>query len=168
MTTLRLALSETNKEMLMSILKSLKLTAASPVSVGAPEHGFRTKLLRYLEEQRTLAEAEIAGTIFTATKKVTRTNMEGEKIRVDAPRTVRKGWFADDSGKMFFQLRYGSKPLEFAKGMNAVAVESLAEMPGIIASIIEAIKAGELDPQLTSAIAERKANFKPKAKKAGA
>ncbi|EZP73673.1 hypothetical protein BV96_01116 [Sphingomonas paucimobilis] len=152
----------------MSILKSLKLTAASPTNANAREHGFRAKLLRYLEEQKAVAEAEIAGTTFIATKKVTRTNMEGEKIRVDAPRTVRKGWFTDASGKMFFQLRYGSKPLEFAKGMNAVAVEGLDEVPGIITSIIEAINAGELDPQLTSAIAERKANFKPKAKKAGA
>ena len=152
----------------MSILKSLKLTAASPVNPGSSQHGFRAKLLHYLEEQKALAEAEIAGTTFTATKKVTRKNAEGEKIRVDAPRTVRKGWFTDASGKLFFQLRYGSKPLEFAKGMNAVAVENLAEMPGIIASIIEAINAGELDPQLTTAIAERKANFKPKAKKAGA
>lgn len=152
----------------MSILKSLKLTSATPVNVNALEHGFRAKLLRYLEEQKALAEAEITGTTFTATKKVTRTNMEGEKIRVDAPRTVRKGWFTDASGKMFFQLRYGSKPLELTKGMNAVAVENLAEVPGIIASIIEAINAGELDPQLTTAIAERKANFKPKAKKAGA
>lgn len=152
----------------MSILKTLKLTVASPANANVREHGFRAKLLRYLEEQKALAEAETAGTTFTATKKVTHTNMEGEKIRVDAPRTVRKGWFTDATGKMFFQLRYGSKPLEFAKGMNAVAVENLAEVPGIIASIIEAINAGELDPQLTTAIAERKANFRPKAKKAGA
>ncbi|NIJ39524.1 hypothetical protein FHR22_004274 [Sphingopyxis panaciterrae] len=152
----------------MSILKSLKLTAASPINPSTSQHGFRVKLLRYLEEQKALAEAEIAGTTFTATKKVTRTNVEGEKIRVDAPRTVRKGWFTDASGKTFFQLRYGSKPLEFAKGMNAVEVQNLDELPDIIGSIIEAINAGELDPQLTTAIAERKANFKPKAKKANA
>lgn len=152
----------------MSILKSLKLTAAAPVHQANSEHGFRAKLLRYLEEQKALAEAEIAGTPFTATKKVTRTNAEGEKIRVDAPRTVRKGWFTDASGKMFFQLRYGAKPLEFAKGMNAVEVQNLKEVPVIIGSIIEAINAGELDPQLTAAISERKANFKPRAKKAAA
>lgn len=152
----------------MSILKSLKLTAAAPANPANSEHGFRAKLLRYLAEQKALAEAEIAGTPFTATRRVTRTNVEGEKIRVDAPRTVRKGWFTDASGKMFFQLRYGSKALEFAKGMNAVEVQNLNEMPEIIGSIIEAINAGELDPQLTTAIADRKANFKPKAKKANA
>ncbi|WP_294138256.1 hypothetical protein [Sphingomonas sp.] len=152
----------------MSILKSLKLTAAAPANPGASEHGFRTKLLRYLAEQKALAEAEIAGTAFQATKKVTRTNEAGEKVRVEAARHVRKGWFTDASGKMFFQLRYGSKPLEFAKGMNAVSVQDINEVPVIIGSIIEAINAGELDPQLTAAIAERKANFKPKAKKATA
>lgn len=150
----------------MSILKSLKLAAAIPAQATSPEHGFRAKLLNYLAEQKALAEAEIAGTPFQALKKVTRTNEAGEKVRVDAPRHVRKGWFTATTGKMFFQLRYGSKPVELAKGMNAVEVASLAEMPGIISSIMEAINAGELDPQLRTAAAERKANFKPRVNKA--
>ncbi len=149
----------------MSILKSLKLVAAAPANPATAEHGFRTKLLRYLAEQKALAEAEIAGTAFQATKTVTRTNEAGEKVRLEAARHVRKGWFADAGGKMFFQLRYGSKPLEFAKGMNAVSVQDINEVPVVIGSIIEAINAGELDPQLTAAIAARKANFKPKATK---
>ncbi len=150
----------------MSILKSLKLAAAAPANPASAENGFRAKLLRYLAEQKAIAEAEVGGTPFNATRRVTRTNEAGEKVRVDAPRQVRKGWFTDASGKMFFQLRYGSKPLEFAKGMNAVAVQDIKEIPGIIGSIVEAINAGELDPQLATAIAERKANFKPKAKQA--
>jgi soluble lytic murein transglycosylase-like protein len=152
---------------LMSILKSLKLAAATPANPTSSEHGFRAKLLAYLAEQKAMAEAEIAGTPFTATRRVTR--VEGDqKVRVDAPRRVRKGWFTDAKGKLFFQIRYGGRSLEFTKGMNAVEVESMAEMPAIIGSIIEAVSAGELDPQLTTAIAQRKANFKPKAKKAAA
>ena len=150
----------------MSILKTLKLAAASPANPAASEYSFRDKMLRYLNEQKALAEAEIAGKPFNATRRVTRTNIEGEKIRVDAPRTVRKGWFTDASGKMFFQLRYGSRPIELAKGMNAVEVEGLADVPVMIDSIIEAIRAGELDAQLTAARDARRANFKPKAKKA--
>ena len=150
----------------MSILKSLKLSAAAPVNPGSSETGFRAKLLRYLAEQKAFAEAEIAGTAFTATRRVTRTDEAGNKVRVDAPRAVRKGWFTDANGNMFFQLRYGNKPLELAKGMNAVKVENLDEVPEIITSIIEAINSGELDPQLKSAIAERKANFTARSKKA--
>jgi hypothetical protein len=149
----------------MSILKNLKLATAARGNPAASEFGFRAKVLAYLAEQKALAEAEIAGTPFTATKKVTRKNVEGEDIRVDVPRNVRKGWFTDASGRMFFQIRYGSKPLEFAKGMNAVEVENLADVPVIIGSIIEAINAGELDPQLNAARDARRANFKPRTKK---
>jgi uncharacterized protein YqfB (UPF0267 family) len=106
----------------MSILKTLKLTAAIRNAPLTPEQMLRGKLVSYLNEQKALAEAEIAGTSFVATKKVTRKNAEGENIRVDAPRHVRKGWFVDTEGKMFFQIRYGSKPLELTKGMNAVEV----------------------------------------------
>ena len=148
----------------MSILKTLKLAAATPANPGASEFSFRDKLLRYLIEQKALAEAEIEGKQFTATRKVTRTNDAGEKVRVDVPRHVRKGWFTDAGGTMFFQLRYGGRPIELAKDMNAIEVEGLADVPVIIGSIIDAIRAGELDPQLIAARDARRANFKPRAK----
>jgi len=146
----------------MSILETLKLTAATRNAPLTPEQMLRVKLASYLNEQKALAEAEIAGTSFVATKKVTRKNAEGENIRVDTPRHVRKGWFVNAEGKMFFQIRYGSKPLELAKGMNAVEVENLAELPSLIVSIIEAINAGELDVQAKAAISDRKVQRKTK------
>jgi hypothetical protein len=149
----------------MSILETLKLSAATPANPTASEFSFRGKALRYLNEQKALAEAEIAGTEFIATRMVTRTNEAGEKVRVEVPRNVRKGWFTDASGKLFFQLRYGSRPIELAKGKNAIEVEGLADIPDIIGSITNAINAGELDPQLSDARDARRANFKPKAKK---
>jgi len=146
----------------MSILKTLKLTAATRNASLTPEQMLRGKLVSYLNEQKALAEADISGTPFVATKKVTRKNAEGENIRVDAPRHVRKGWFTDAEGKMFFQIRYGGKPLELTKGMNAVEVENLAELPSLISSIIQAINAGELDVQAKAAIADRKVQRKAK------
>ena len=146
----------------MSILKTLKLTAATRNVTLTPEQMLRGKLVSYLNEQKALAEAEIGGTAFNATKRVTRTNEAGEKVRVDAPRHVRKGWFTDATGKMFFQIRYGSKPLELAKGMNAVEVENLAALPTVIGSIIQAVQAGELDTQAKAAIASRKVQRKAK------
>lgn len=146
----------------MSILKTLKLTAATRNMTLTPEQVLRGKLVSYLNEQKALAEAEIGGTAFNATKRVTRTNEAGEKVRVDAPRHVRKGWFTDAQGKMFFQVRYGSKPLELAKGLNAVEVENLAALPTVITSIIEAVQAGELDAQVKAASADRKVQRKAK------
>lgn len=146
----------------MSILKTLKLTTATRNLTLTPEQMLRGKLVNYLNEQKALAEAEIGGAAFTATKRVSRTNEAGEKVRVDAPRHVRKGWFTDAAGKMFFQIRYGGKPLELTKGMNAVEVENLAELPSLISSIIQAINAGELDVQAKAAIADRKVQRKAK------
>lgn len=146
----------------MSILKTLKLTAATRNVTLTPEQVLRGKLVSYLNEQKALAEAEIGGTAFSATKRVTRTNEAGDKVRVDAPRHVRKGWFTDATGKMFFQIRYGSKPLELAKGLNAVEVGNLAGLPTVITSIIQAVQAGELDAQAKAAIASRKVQRKAK------
>ena len=149
----------------MSILKTLSLTLAIPANRGASEFSFRDKVLRYLEEQKALAEAEIAGTQYTATRMVTRTNESGERVRVEVPRNVRKGWFTDTSGKMFFQLRYGGRAIELAKGMNAVEFKGLNDLPAIIGSLTDATNAGELDPQLTAARDARRANFKSKVKR---
>ena len=44
----------------------------------------RSKMASYLNEQKALAEAEVGGTAFSATKRVTRTNDAGEKVRVEA------------------------------------------------------------------------------------
>lgn len=146
----------------MSILKTLKLTAATRNAPLTPEQVLRGKLIGYLNEQKALAEAEINGSPFTATKRVTLTNEAGKKVRADAPRHVRKGWFTDAVGKTFFQIRYGGKPLELTKGMNAVEVENLAELPSLISSIIDAINAGELDVQAKAAVADRKVQRKAK------
>jgi hypothetical protein len=146
----------------MSILKTLKLTAATRNVTLTPEQVLRGKLVSHLNQQKALAEAEISGTVFSATKRVTRTNEAGEKVCVDAPRHVRKGWFTNAARKMFFQIRYGSKPLELAKDMNAVEVQNLAELPSVIAVIIKAVNAGELDAQAKAAIADRKVQRKAK------
>lgn len=149
----------------MSILKTLKLATATPTNSATSQFGFRDKVLRYLEDQKALADAEIAGTQFTATRMVTRTNEAGDKVRVEIPRHVRKGWFVDTDDKMYFQIRYGNRPIELAKGMNAVEIEGLHALPTLMTQIVKAIENGELDPQLTAARDARKANFKTKSQK---
>lgn len=141
----------------MSILKTLKLATVARGYPSGSELEFRAKVLAYLAEQKTLAEAEIAGVPFHMTRRVTVED-------IDTSTKIRKGWFTDASGKMFFQILYGPKALEFSKGMNAIEVDGLNGLPDIIASIIQAINAGELDPQLSDA--RNRAAFKPWAAKA--
>ena len=51
---------------------------------------------------------------------------------------------------MFF-VRLGSKPIEFEKGKNAIAVPSLNKIPLAIDILITAVRNGELDQQLAQA-----------------
>jgi hypothetical protein len=153
-------------EEIMSVLKSLKLSAAIPAPVADAKQTTRNKLLHYLEEQKAVAQADIEGRSYAATKIVFRTNEAGDRVRAEAPRHVRRGWFKDAAGVLFFQLRYGSKPLDFGKGMTAIEIGKLDALPGVIDTLVQAVNAGELDPQLAIAAAERKANFKKRAKAA--
>ena len=51
-------------------------------------------------------------------------------------------------------MRYGSKPLEFAKGKNAIELATEAEVADVLAKVREAAELGELD-----ALIEKQAQF---------
>ena len=140
----------------MSHLKALKLTSAVPAhSSTDPVVRAREKMIAALAEQRRMAEAKIAGQHFAPTHIVRKKNAEGQRVEIEALKRVRQGWFSDASGKVFFGLRYAGKPIEFAKDKNAVDVGELVALPGVIDTLVEAIRAGELDAQLTAAVVER-------------
>jgi len=140
----------------MSHLKALKLTSAVPVRAAAdPVQRSREKMIAALAEQKQMAEAKIAGQAFTPTHIVRKKNAEGVRVEVEAPKRVRQGWFTDGNGKVFFALRYVGKPIEFAKDKNAIEAGELSALPKVIDTVVEAVRAGELDAQLTAAAAER-------------
>lgn len=149
----------------MSMLKTLKLVAAKPAPTDANGRN-REKLTRYLTEQKALVTAHLAGEPFNATRVVTQKDEAGNRTRVEAPRHVRRGWFTDASGSLFFTLRYGAKPLELAKGMTAISIEKLDALPSVIDTLMNAVGAGELDTVVAAAANERQRNFKGKATRA--
>jgi len=51
-------------------------------------------------------------------------------------------------GSYVFSVRLGSKPVEFEKGKNAIAVPSLDKVHFVIDILITAVRNGELDQQL--------------------
>ena len=146
----------------MSMLKTLKLVAAKPAPANATARN-REKLVRYLTEQKALVAAHLAGETFNATRVVTRKDEAGNRTRVEAPRHVRRGWFTDASGSLFFTLRYGAKPLELAKGMTAISVDKLEALPAVIDTLTQAVETGELDAVTGAAAVERQRHFKGKA-----
>jgi len=140
----------------MSHLKALKLTSAVTVRAAAdPVQRAREKMIATLAEQKQMAEAKIAGQVFAPTHIVRRKNAEGQRVEVETLKRVRQGWFTDASGNVFFAIRYAGKPIEFAKDKNAIEAGELAALPSVIDTLIEAVRAGELDAQLNAAAAER-------------
>jgi hypothetical protein len=146
-----------NYSMSTSILKSLKLVTAEPVRASAdPVERARQKIVEALTVQKAMVDAKIAGQHYAPTHTVWRKNEEGVRVAIQAPKRLRAGWFTDPSGQIFFALRYAGKTLELAKNSNAVAVgPELSALPGIIDTLTDAVRAGELDAQLAAAAAER-------------
>ena len=57
-------------------------------------------------------------------------------------------WRVNADGSYVFSVRLGSKPVEFEKGKNAIAVPALDKVPLVIDILVTAVRNGELDPQL--------------------
>ncbi|WP_437871680.1 DUF6641 family protein [Methylorubrum extorquens] len=139
------------------LLKTLKLGPATPaVNTADPLSRARGRLLEQLAEQRNLARASLEGTVYQPPKRIAlRKNAEGERIRTEVPRRVRKNFYQDQAGAYQFVMRIGlgAKLFELQPGKPAINVGTLDKLPGLIDSLIAAVRAGELDPLLMDALA---------------
>ncbi len=140
----------------MSHLKALKLASATPPRASAdPVQRAREKAVEFLAEQKAMATAKAAGVEYVVFHDAFRKNEEGQRIKVKVQKRTRQAWFADAAGKIFFTLRCAGKTIDFAKDRNAIEVGELAALPAIIDTLVEAVRNGELDAQLSAAAAER-------------
>jgi len=143
-------------------LKTLKLSQAIPAGLAAnSKDRARAKVIAHLEQQKRLLTAHLEGRMFDATRQVYRTNDAGERVRVMAPVHIRRDWFEDTAGVFHFMVRYGSKALKLDKaGNSSVEVGKLDALGSVIDTLVNAVRAGELDIQLAAAVQERSKAFK--------
>ena len=73
------------------------------------------------------------------------TEEQGRQTKVEVAKRVKRWWTASFDGKINLVVRYGSKPLEFAKGKNAIELASEAEVADTLRKVREAADLGELD-----------------------
>ncbi len=146
----------------MSHLTKLKLTDKTRTDVETnPEDLLRNKLIARLLEQKELVEADLKGDQLTKTRFKFVTDSEtGESKRVEVQKQLRRWWWKDESGQVMLTLRYGNKPLAITGDKSTIEVGTMDKLPKIIDTIIEAVKAGELDKQLNAAMAERRLKLK--------
>src|SRR2546430_14032488 len=128
----------------MGALRSLTFTTI-PKIVANPTLDRRTNMIARLEEQKLLLnDPNYIRTSRTWVKK------NGELTPIDRQQRVLPWWRVNADGSYVFFVRLGSKPIEFEKGKNAVAVPSLDKMP-LVDILMTAVRNGELDDQLAQA-----------------
>ena len=135
----------------MGHLNALNITALRVrVPMTVPEQR-RAKLIAKLEEQRALAEAEVAGRQHVVMKQAWTKDADGNRTRVEREKRITAWWWKDGDA-LAMTIRYGSHPLELAKGKRALRVDSVTAVPAALATVIEAVKAGELDAAMEAVI----------------
>lgn len=129
----------------MPVLKSLSFAPLPKTATDATQVR-REKLIDRLEEQKALLDnPNLVRTTHRSVKE------NGEKRIVSKQQKVKPWWRADTTGQLFMSIRFGGRAVEFEKGKSAVSVPSKEKLPTVITTLIEAIRAGELDDVLAQA-----------------
>ena len=134
----------------MTVLDRLNFVAFNPLLNNNPIAVRRRKLIAKIDEQIQLATEKD----YTPTQHKWVTDDDGSQRKVEVAKRVKRWWTASVDGMINLVVRYGSKPLEFAKGKNAIELGSESEVADVLAKVREAAELGELD-----ALIEKQAQF---------
>ena len=127
-------------------LKSLAFTTL-PSSTRSPLEARRAKTVERLQEQKQL----VSDPNFVRVLKKWAT-VNGQKQLVEKQRRVHPWWRTASNGSLVFFVRLGGKPIEFDKGKSGIAVASAEKLPGLIDTLIAAVRNGELDQVLAQSV----------------
>ena len=144
----------------MNNLKSLTFTVLPQPFIKNPNLARRERVIGRLEEQRQLAKDPSFIPVVKRWKKTP----DGSKALVDYPRRLKPWWKSDEKGFVVLTVRSGFKTLEFEKGKAAIAVGTIDRLDEVLATLITATRAGELDGLLEVATGDRERGV-PKVKK---
>ena len=125
----------------MTVLDKLNFVAFNPLQNNNPIAVRRRKLIAKIDEQIQLATNKD----YTPTQHKWVTDGEGKQTKVEVAKRVKRWWVASVDGKINLVVRYGSKPLEFAKCKNAIELASEAEVADTLRKLREAAELAELD-----------------------
>ena len=132
----------------MSLLNQVELSTYKPNTNKSPTARRREKLAFKLEEQLKLA----SDSTYQPIKIVWNTDSDGNQHKVEQPKRIKRWWVELDGGAVQLTVRYGNKPLEFAKGKNAIALKSKEDVEPTLRKLKLAVAAGEFDEMLTQQV----------------
>ena len=134
----------------MKHLSKFKLVAVAQNHVQSKTDHRRVKLIENLDDQLAMAEALIKGEIYRKYKQVWIQNEHGERVSHDCEKRVR-AWYWMSAAGCYFSVFYGSRVMKLEGDNTAITVGTRDKLPEIIRTVIEAVKAGELDASIEEA-----------------
>jgi hypothetical protein len=119
----------------------------------------RQKLIVKLEEQQKVLEHRMKGEQYTFNRLKWMRNNHGERVLVEKQRVIRP-WFFERDGGYYLQVKYGTRILSVDGVHNAIFVEVISDLSGVLSKLITATEAGELDAAIAQAL-KPKPKYKP-------
>lgn len=139
----------------MTIIASLKVTNANRPRQQPAIVQRRNKLINALHDQLELARVEADGREYLKTRRRHFKNpVTGEYVEAIVSRRPLACYWTADDGKVYINLRYGTKVIEIAKEKSAIEVGEKKQLVPVIEALKQAVAAGEVDRQLKAAGAE--------------
>ena len=136
----------------MELLKTLKLTRYKRNNSNNPILQRRVKLAAGISEQIQLAKNPNYKQISVRTV----ADDSGELREVEVSKRVLRWWRVGADGSVESTVRYGSRVLELAKGMDAVELASTDELVPVLEQFKAAAERGEMDDMIAAQLAKRK------------
>jgi hypothetical protein len=130
----------------MSLISSLKLIEFRPETAQGRIFVRRRKLADKIDQQIKLA----TDPAYTPSKFVTVTDESGNQHRREVAKRIKRWWVVNADDTVQLTVRYGSKPIELAKGKNAIQCTNASEVSTVLSTVKEAVLNGELDNALNS------------------
>ena len=123
----------------------------------------RDKLIVKLEKQQKVLEHRMKGGQYTVNRPKWMQNNHGERVLVQKQRVIRP-WFFERDGGYYLQVKYGTRILSVDGVHNAIFVEAISDLTGVLSELIAATEFGELNAAIAKAL-RSKPKYKPGAAK---
>ena len=139
-------------------LSSLKITNVVRQITANTNEFRKTKLLKKLDEQISLATAQKNGELFTVKRLKNVKDGNGNSTQIEVQKRV-SPWFWTDNNKTYVQIRYGTRVLELQKGKNTIETASSDDLLKTLAIVKTAVASGELDSVIEAASVKVRERF---------
>ena len=128
----------------MCFLSNVKLSEYNGKELRNPAALRRHKLSEKIEQQLKL----VADPNYRPIKTIWNIGEDGTERLFDKPMRIKRWWVEKVDGTVLLTVRYGSRPLELAKGKNAIELASMEALELTLRNLKLAVLSGELDQVL--------------------